>query len=230
MKKSDLLMGVVLVAIIAPFLLSSSLYEFYTTTNGAHPYLMAFTKFAILATIGDMMGLRIKSGAYSEPGFGVVPRAVVYGLLGVWIAAAMKCFAAGAPAMAESFGFEGVAAAMKGSFTAEKLLGAFCISVMMNTIFAPVFMTIHRVTDMHILKCDGSMKTFITPIPFKEYFTSLNWGVLWSFVFKKTIPLFWVPAHTITFLLPPQSQVLFAALLSVALGLILSIASVMSRK
>ena len=51
-----------------------------------------------------------------------------------------------------------------------------------------------------------------------------------GFVFKKTIPFFWIPAHTITFLLPGQYQVLFAALLGVALGIILSIAAVMSRK
>jgi hypothetical protein len=49
--------------------------------------------------------------------------------------------------------------------------------------------------------------------------------VQWNFVFKKTIPLFWFPAHTITFLLPSQFQVLFAALLGVALGVILAIAN-----
>ena len=51
----------------------------------------------------------------------------------------------------------------------------------------------------------------------------INWEVQWGFVFKKTIPLFWYPAHTITFLLPGDYQVLFAAFLGVVLGLILSI-------
>ena len=40
----------------------------------------------------------------------------------------------------------------------------------------------------------------------------------------RTIPLFWIPAHTVSFLLPPDYQVLYAALLGVALGLILALA------
>jgi hypothetical protein len=47
---------------------------------------------------------------------------------------------------------------------------------------------------------------------------------MWGFVFKKTIPFFWIPAHTITFLLPPQYRVLYAALLSVVLGILLGVA------
>ena len=54
---------------------------------------------------------------------------------------------------------------------------------------------------------------------------NLNWKVQWGFVFKKTLPLFWFPAHTITFLLPGEMRVLFAALLGVLLGVILSIAA-----
>ncbi len=42
---------------------------------------------------------------------------------------------------------------------------------------------------------------------------------------KKTIPLFWIPAHTITFLLPEEFRVLFAAVLSVMLGVLLSLGS-----
>jgi hypothetical protein len=52
---------------------------------------------------------------------------------------------------------------------------------------------------------------------------TLNWDRQWSFIFKKTIPLFWYPAHTITFMLPGEYRVLFAALLGVALGVILAI-------
>jgi ABC-type phosphate/phosphonate transport system permease subunit len=62
-----------------------------------------------------------------------------------------------------------------------------------------------------------------------EIITNLNWKVQWSFVFKKTIPFFWYPAHTITFLLPQNFQVLFAAFLGVALGVILSIANLKKK-
>ena len=60
---------------------------------------------------------------------------------------------------------------------------------------------------------------------FGKIISELNWNVQWNFVFKKTIPFFWIPAHTITFILPGEFQVLFAALLGIALGLILSIAA-----
>ena len=39
----------------------------------------------------------------------------------------------------------------------------------------------------------------------------------------KTVPLFWIPMHTVTFLLPAEYQVMMAAALSVALGVILSL-------
>lgn len=230
MKKSDFLLILFVVALFLPFLLSDSLYQFYLTTTKAHGYLMAFVKFGILATIGDMLGLRILQGRYNYKGYGIVPRAIVWGLFGVWIAAAMKLFSAGAPVMLESFGVQGVVAAMGASFSLEKLLGAFFISFMMNTLFAPVFMTTHKITDTHILDNGGSLKAFITPIPVKRIISSLNWGVQWGFVFKKTIPFFWIPAHTITFLLPATWQVLFAALVSVVLGVLLSSAAVLSRK
>jgi hypothetical protein len=45
-----------------------------------------------------------------------------------------------------------------------------------------------------------------------------------SFVLLRTIPFFWIPAHTLTFMLPPEYRVLAAAMLSVALGAILAFA------
>ncbi|WP_321415721.1 Mpv17/PMP22 family protein [uncultured Desulfobacter sp.] len=48
-------------------------------------------------------------------------------------------------------------------------------------------------------------------------------------MFKKTLPFFWIPAHTITFLLPPDFQVLFAAILGIVLGIILAVAG-LSKK
>ena len=69
------------------------------------------------------------------------------------------------------------------------------------------------------------MKGFFTPIPMGQILQNLNWKVQWGFVFKKTIPFFWFPAHTITFLLPGDARVLFAALLGVVLGIFLAIAA-----
>ena len=229
MKRSDWLFILLFIVLFTPLIVCKTAYEFFTQATASHPYLMAFLKFAILSSAGEMLGLRIKEGRYNYKGFGLAPRAIVWGLLGVWIAAAMKKFSTGAPILIESIGFEGVAKSMTESFSLNKLIGAFAISVAMNTSFAPVFMTCHKVTDTHILENNGSLRSLIRPLAFGKILCSINWQVQWNFVFKKTIPLFWIPAHTITFLLPPTFQVLFASLLGVALGVILSTAAIKSR-
>ena len=61
----------------------------------------------------------------------------------------MKVFVAGSPPIVQYLGVEGVVDAMKGGFSGQKLLGVFAISLLMNTAFAPVFMTIHKITDTH---------------------------------------------------------------------------------
>lgn len=230
MKTKDLLFGGITILCFLPFFVSESVYNGYTEYNASHPYIMAFFKFAILATLGEVIGLRIKNGVYNEPGFGILPRAVVWGFLGMWIAIAMKTFSSGIPYLIQSFGIDGVVDAMKHDISMEKVVGAFFISVMMNTTFGPVFMTLHKITDTQILRYGGKLNALAKPLPMGELLSSLNWKVQWGFVFKKTIPFFWIPAHTITFLLPGQYQVLFAAFLGVALGVFLSIAAVMSRK
>lgn len=103
-----------------------------------------------------------------------------------------------------------------------KLLGAFLISVMMNFIFSPVLMLTHHLTDTHILSNHGRFP--LKGLQMRPLLEKIDWSRMWNFVFKKTIPLFWIPAHTITFLLPTQYRTLFAALLSVALGILLGIA------
>ncbi len=230
MKKQDIIFAAVVVLLLLPFFVSDTVYESYKTINGQHPYLMAFVKFMILSSIGEMLGLRIKQGVYTYKGYGIVPRAIVWGLLGVMIAVAMKIFSNGVPVMLESWGFEGMVAAMGGDVTWAKFIDAFCISTAMNTFFAPMFMTLHKVTDTHILNCGGRITSLVTPIKFGEILASLNWKVQWSFVFKRTLPLFWIPAHTITFMLPAAYQVLFAASLSIFLGVLLSVAAVMSNE
>ncbi len=230
MNRSDLTLCLFLCIFILPFCLIAPLREFYMQVNASHPYGMAFLKFSILATLGESIGLRIKTGYYNAKGFGILPRAVVWGLLGMWIAVAIKTFAAGTPYFLQSLGMEQAVEAMKRPLSAEKVVCAFMISVMMNTTFGPVFMTIHKVTDTHILNCEGSLRALITPLPFGKILAGLNWQVQWGFVFKRTIPLFWIPAHTITFLLNPQHQVLFATLLGIALGIFLSVAAIANRK
>lgn len=226
MKKVDFLVIIIVILVLAPFFIFQPVYDLYCAGNRNFPLWMAFLKFGILATFGEMLGSRIKNGDYWHKGFGLFPKAVVWGFLGMWIALAMSVFRAGIPAFMEHYdAFSGISAAMNDGFTPMKLLGAFCISVMMNTSFAPVFMTIHKMSDMHIAAHGGRAVALLKPMPIRKYITEMNWDVQWNFVFKKTIPFFWIPAHTLTFCLPADLQVLFAAICGVALGLILSFAA-----
>lgn len=231
MKIKDLILIVVIAIVFSPMFLIDSAYQGYVSLNASHPYILAFLKFAVLSSLGEALSLRIRTGDYTAPNYGLLPRAVLWGLFGVWIAIAMKSFATGVPFMAETLGIKNAPEIMRTPIvTPTKVLVAFMVSVMLNTIFAPVFMTLHKITDAHILSHGGKLSSLLKPINMTSQLQELNWSVQWNFVFKKTIPFFWFPAHTITFLLPAEFQVLFAALLSIALGLILAIAASMSRK
>ncbi len=188
--------------------------------------LLSFVKFAILATLGEVIALRLRTGKWTKENFGLLPRAIIWGFFGIGISWAFVIFSKGTPALLESLGVQGAGAAFAVSGLSWAKVGiALCISVAMNTIFAPVFMSFHKITDMHIARYNGSMRCFLHPIDITSAFRELNWETQWSFVFKKTIPFFWYPAHTITFLLPADYRVLFAAFLSIALGILLTITS-----
>lgn len=193
--------------------------------------LESFIKFAVLATLGEVIGLRIRTGKYHYPGFGLVPRALVWGLLGITIHIAFAVFARGVPAFLEQEGMAGAAEALtQREFSWIKLLVAFCVSVTMNLFYAPVMMTVHKITDTHIEQTGGTLKGFFSPVKVGAIMAAIDWRVQWNFVFRKTIPLFWIPAHTVTFLLPVQWRILFAAILGVLLGVFLAVAANMQRR
>lgn len=226
MKKSDFIFAVCVVALFLPFFLIDSVYDWYKSFNAEHGMIMSFLKFGILSTMGEMLGHRISTGKYYTPTFGVLPRAIVWGFLGMGISMAMTIFSAGTPIFLVKMGMEDALIAFASDdFTWAKVAVALSVSVAMNTIFAPVFMTFHKITDAHIARNGGSLKALITPIPMAEMFANINWNAQWGFVFKKTIPFFWYPAHTITFLLPSEQRVLFAAILGIVLGVLLAVST-----
>lgn len=225
MKKGDLLFLCVTLVLFVPFFVSDELYGAYREFNSSHGMLASFFKFAVLSTLGELLGLRISSGSYYRKGFGVMPRAFVWGIFGMAINMAFVIFSTGIPAFVAYLGVENPVGIMSGNISVGKVALAFAISVAMNSIFAPVFMTLHKITDTHILATGGTMRGLFSPIPMGEILQNINWKVQWGFVFKKTIPLFWFPAHTVTFLLPEDMRVIFAALLGVVLGLILAVAA-----
>ncbi|MBB6478523.1 hypothetical protein [Spirochaeta isovalerica] len=206
MKGSDLaaaLFGI----LIAFFFIYEPTRDLYLQAYNKLPALISFLKFAVLATSGEMLVLRIKKGTYLEKDFGLLPKMIIWGFLGVFIYMAFGIFSHGVPALFP--------------MVENRFFTAFLISLLMNVIFAPLMMLTHHLTDLHISKGSGIFKlsTFSPLSLLKE----ADWEKMWSFVFAKTIPFFWIPAHTVTFLLPTQYRTLFAALLSIALGLLLAL-------
>ena len=115
-------------------------------------------------------------------------------------------------------------------FSWLKLLSAFTASVTLNLFFAPVFMIFHRISDMHINETGGTLKGFFTPIRIRYQFQHLDWITMWGFVLSITIPLWWIPAQTVNFMLPEEWRILVAAMYSIILGIILSVASLMAER
>jgi uncharacterized membrane protein YjfL (UPF0719 family) len=225
MKKNDFIFITAFILLFLPFFFSENLYSFYKDFNQLHSLSASFIKFAVLATLGELIGLRIRIGHYFQKGFGVIPRAIVWGFLGITIKIAFVIFAVGTPAFLESIGFENIKSIMLSPISIQKIGVSFSISVAINLIYAPIMMTLHKITDTHIINNKGTLQGFLTPIKFGNILKNLDWNTQWYFTFKKTIPFFWIPAHTITFLLPIDFQVLFAALLGIALGILLAFAN-----
>jgi hypothetical protein len=225
LKRADIFPVLFLSVIFAPFILSDSVYDFYNRFYAGWPFLTSFIKFAILATTGELIGLRIRTGSYIKKGFGLLPRAIVWGFLGITIQAAFVIFARGVPQLLSFAGVENAPALMEGSFSAGKVAVAFSISALLNIFYAPVLMTVHRITDYHIEMTGGSVKGLFSRINVNEILNGIDWNMLWGFVIKKTIPLFWIPAQTINFLMPEQFRVLIAAFYGIILGIILAFAA-----
>ena len=149
------------------------------------------------------------------------------------ISAAMTIFSTGVPNVLNTIGIapadttygELIRQSILSSQSLYHVLAAFLISTFMNCIFAPVFMVLHKVSDTHIMNNGGTLRGYFSKLHFQQIFVNLDWATIWGFLFKKTIPLFWIPAHTITFMLAPSYRVLFAALLGVMLGVFMSLAT-----
>ena len=208
MKKADLIFILCFILFFLPFFIFDDVYQFYYDFNKQHGYIMSYIKFFMLAPVGEVIGLRIRTGHYGIRGFGIIPRAIVWGFLGISVKMAFDIFYAGAPVMMNKVWSGFPADIMKQGFSGLKLLGAFAISFTMNIFYAPVLMTVHKISDEHIMMNGGSLKRFFSPVKAEKIMGNINWKVMWNFVYKKTIPLFWIPMQTINFLLPEAYRIL----------------------
>ncbi len=212
MKKGTILtiMWILTIALCGAILVIPATREVFLSATKAHAYLMGFVKFGILATMGELLAIRIASGSWSAPK-GLQWRSLIWGLIGMLITLIFQIFSGG------------VTFAMQGGYLPggdNKFLFAFFVGAIMNLTFAPTFMAAHRFTDTWLdLHYEGKHNIRIIDVTSK-----IDWNGFVSFVVIKTIPFFWIPAHTITFLLAPEYRVVAAAFLSIALGGILSFA------
>ncbi len=210
MKKGDFLWAAILLAFTA-FVVTPATHVIFVNFTGAHPYIGGFIKFGLLATMGEMLVVRLSTKEWRiAPGF--IWRVVIWGFLGMVITLIFTVFSGGV-----------MSALDKGMLIGKgnKFAFAFFTSFLMNCTFAPTMMAFHRFTDTYL---DLKFGEKIAKPTIAQVVNKIDWKGFISFVILITIPFFWVPAHTITFLLPPEYRVLVAAYLSMALGLLLTIA------
>lgn len=174
-----------------------------------HMYIMGFVKFALLATVGEMVAIRLTKKAWILPE-GVIERAIVWGIIGAVLSLMLKIYSNGV-----DFSMNNGILPGEGS----RFLKAFFTSIAMNCSFGIVMMGFHKMTDKNIeMKSKG-----INDRSIENLAKEIDWNGFINFTVLKTIPFFWIPAHTITFMLPPEYQIIMAAYLSIALGIILGL-------
>lgn len=210
MKKGDFIWAAVLLIWIVVLVLPSSRAAFISVTE-AYPYIGGFVKFAILATMGDLLGERVLKGKWRIPS-GVFWRAFVWGIIGMMVTLVFTVFMGGVAAAQASgkLPFSGIAFAQ-----------AFFGSSIMNVTFGPMMMVFHRFTDLYI---DMRYEDRDRKVTIKDMIARVDWNGVVGFSWLKTCPFFWIPAHTLVFLLSDQYRVIVSAFLSIALGLLLAVA------
>lgn len=213
MKRGDFIWFIALCSFSSLLIMPSTHQVFVTVTKG-YPYIMGFIKFSVLATMGELLAIRIVSGRWSKP-VGMPYKAILWGFFGMCIVLMFEIYLSGVTG-AVSKGLLFV-----GDGGSQTILTAFYVSAFMNLTFAPAFMAVHRMTDLCVdMICEGKRDQ----IALATIVNKIDWNGFIRFVVFKTVPFFWIPAHTITFMLPPEYRVLVAAYLSIALGAILSYA------
>lgn len=208
MKKGDYIWIAALAACIMILVIPSS-REVFMTFSKLHPYVAGFIKFFILATMGDLLGTRFVKGNYVIPK-GVVYRAMVWGFMGMMISLVFTVYMEGAGAAQRA----GILPLKNSNFSQ-----AFFGSTIMNLTFGPMLMAFHKFMDLLIdLKYEN-----VKNVTLSKLVDKVDWHTLVEFSFARACVFFWIPAHTIVFLLPNQYRVLASAFLSIALGILIAI-------
>jgi len=164
----------------------------------AHPFLSAAVQFGLLGTLGELGAASLQARRWSLPcsTTRLLLKVLAWALLGLVIKAGFVGMKGFTRALLDQH--------MLPAGFGSGLRWSFALSVLTNLFFGPQMMLFHRLEDNFILGrrgFDGMGPAFQT--------------LLW----------FWIPAHTLTFSLPPDFQIGLAALWSLALGFILGFVS-----
>ena len=93
MKKGDFLWAAILLAFTA-FVVVPATHVIFVDFTGAHPYIGGFIKFGLLATMGEMLVVRLSTKAWKKaPGF--IWRVLIWGFLGMAITLIFTIFSGG---------------------------------------------------------------------------------------------------------------------------------------
>ncbi|MEM0360502.1 MAG: hypothetical protein QXK06_04170 [Candidatus Diapherotrites archaeon] len=199
-KIIDVLAVIYLLTVLG--LIAFNLDAFIALTT-AFPLPMGFLKFAVLATFGEFVKIRKATGKWNFKDWHL--KTIVWGLFGVWFAIVFPLFSAGVAFVTE-----------KGLWPdLGPLFLAFSTSLWINilALYAWPMMLVHEYFNKVIER-----KRLVSTVEFAEELDKKAW-------FKSiplTVLLFWLPAHTVTFSLPNEFRVLMAALLSLALGFLIT--------
>lgn len=166
--------------------------NWYIELVTAHPIITAMAQFAVLGTLGDIVSHWIVRKKIFLP---YDLKTLVLKIIEWSILAVMIKYA--------FVGFQGFVDSLISQHYLPTLSGigrSFAVSTLMNLQFGPFLVIMHRLLD-NLIAGNPSWKNL------DKGFYSLLW--------------FWIPAHTITFILPKEFQIGLAVLWSLALGIIL---------
>jgi hypothetical protein len=179
----------------------------------SHPYWMGFAKFSILASLGELLAIRLAGGEWAVP-TGMVYRTFVWGCIGFGLVAIFPVFSNGVTAGLQS-------GLLPGGQFGSPLVRAIWTSALLNLASGPGLMCTHRILDTYLDLAGGRLLN-LSSVRLSQVIAHIDWPNLIEVVCIKMQLFFWIPAHTVTFLLPPEYRVLCAASLSFAMGVILA--------
>lgn len=163
----------------------------------SYPVYSAMIQFSLLGTFGEVIGAWTRERKIFKV---FETRTLILKAAGwAFIAVCIKYAFVGFPGYVSALSDYGFLPSNPGNF-----LKAFFISASINLQFGPFLIIIHRIID-NLIERKNSWQNI------DKALLSLLW--------------FWIPAHTITFMLDEHLRIGVAALLSVALGVILGLYS-----